>query len=230
MSVSAIALTPSQTNEITDYVNNYRSKHQAPPMSWDTVIYTTAQAWSAKLVSKHIMQHSNNALYGENLAYFQGYGVEPVSLIKKSIDAWYNEIASYDFTKPGFSATTGHFTCLVWKSSTSFAVGISIDPVTTEAYVVMNTSPPGNYLGQFQQNVLPVVVPSVPPAIVIPPVVAPPVVAPPVVAPPAELHKKREIYKLMYGIAQAVYTNQPKVVIIGIINNIIQLLDSSPVF
>jgi hypothetical protein len=34
----------------------------------------------------------------------------------------------------------------------------------------------------------------------------------------------------MYGIAQAVYTNQPKVVIIGIINNIIQLLDSSPNF
>jgi hypothetical protein len=88
----------------------------------------------------------------------------------------------------------------------------------------MNTSPPGNYLGQFQQNVLPVV-PSVPPAIVVPPVVAPPVVAP-----PAELHKKRDIYKLMYGIAQAVYTNQPKVVIIGMINNIIQLLDSSPVF
>jgi hypothetical protein len=223
MSVSAITLTPAQIAEITDYVNNYRSKHQSPPMSWETVIYTTAQSWSNNLVSKHVMQHSNNPLYGENLAYFQGYGIEPVLLIKKSIDAWYNEIASYDFTKPGFSATTGHFTCLVWKSSTAFAIGISIDPITTEAYIVMNTSPPGNYLGQFQQNVLPLV-PSVPPAIVIPPVVAPPV------APTTELHKKRDIYKLMYGIGQAVYTNQPKVVIIGIINNIIQLLDSSPNF
>jgi hypothetical protein len=174
------------------------------------------------------MQHSNNGLYGENLAYFQGYGLDPVYLIKKSIDAWYNEIANYDFTKPGFSETTGHFTCLVWKSSRAFAIGISIDPATTEAYVVMNTSPPGNYLGQFQQNVLPLVTAPAAPVIVTPPTPTP---APAVPLPTPQIPRhKQELYKLLYGIDHALSTNQPKTVIIGIINSIILLLNGCPEF
>ena len=34
-------------------------------------------------------------------------------------------------------------------------MGISIDTDTGEAYISMNTSPPGNIIGQFQENVLP---------------------------------------------------------------------------
>lgn len=34
-------------------------------------------------------------------------------------------------------------------------MGISIDSKTGEAYIVMNTTPPGNYIGEFAKNVLP---------------------------------------------------------------------------
>jgi len=50
-----------------------------------------------------------------------------MTLLKLSIDNWYNEIKLYNFKNPGFSNKTDHFTCLVWKSSKSFSIGISIN-------------------------------------------------------------------------------------------------------
>ena len=70
--------------------------------------------------------HSGNPLYGENLAYFKGYGIDIMTLLKLSIDMWYKEHTLYDYTNPTFSTATGHFTCLVWKKSVKFGMGISI--------------------------------------------------------------------------------------------------------
>jgi len=155
MSISQPSLTPDQENEIALYVNNYRAKHQSPPMVWDNTIYSFSQSWSLVLSNNNLFQHSGNQLYGENLAYFQGYGSDAMLLIKKSIDSWYNEVMKYDFNNPGFSSATGHFTCLVWKSSTRFAIGISINTQTQAAIITMNTAPPGNVQGDFEMNVLP---------------------------------------------------------------------------
>jgi hypothetical protein len=214
-------LTEAQKTEITAYVNSYRAKNQAPPLLWDNNIYSISQAWSENLKGLRVIQHSGNKAYGENLAFFQGYGTDVVQLIKLAIDAWYAEIALYDFSKPGFSDTTGHFTCLVWASSTKFAMGITLDTLTKESYIVMNTSPPGNYTGEFANNVLPLVgsgqtKPSGPGA---------------AVALPGELQtRKRVIFQLLYNIVYALNTNQPKTLIISIINNIIQQINSHPNF
>jgi hypothetical protein len=107
------------------------------------------------LVSNDEFKHSGNNLYGENLAYFQGYGRDTMGLIKKAIDLWYDEIKLYDFKNPGFSHATGHFTCLVWKSSTHFGMGFSINTATNAVDITMNTSQPGNYSGRYEENVLP---------------------------------------------------------------------------
>jgi hypothetical protein len=37
---------------------------------------------------------------------------------KSAVDAWYNEVQSYNFNSPGWSGATGHFTQLVWKDTT----------------------------------------------------------------------------------------------------------------
>ena len=159
MSFTQPNLTVSQQTEIAAYINALRAKHQAPPLVWDNSIYPVSQQWSFYLSSNNLFQHSANNLYGENLAYFQGYGSDPMVLIKLSIDSWYNEVLKYDFNSPGFSSATGHFTCLVWKSSTNFAMGITMNDSNTSAVITMNTSPAGNIEGQFQQNVLPIMVP-----------------------------------------------------------------------
>lgn len=213
--------TAAQKTDITNYVNEYRAKNQAPPMSWDDSIYGAAQTWAAHLFAQHLIQHSGNPSYGENLAFFQGYGTDSVALVKKAIDAWYAEIALYDFSKPAFSDTTGHFTCLVWVASTKFGMGISIDSKTGEAYIVMNTSPPGNYIGEFAKNVLPLAPGSQ---------TSPtgPGVAQPL-APQLQTHK-RFLYQQLYNIVYAINTNQPKSVIISIVNNIISQVNSYPEF
>lgn len=156
MSIVQPILTQDQKTQITNYINSYRNRNQAPPMAWDDTITTFSQQWSYTLDASNTFVHSHNPLYGENLAYFQGYGTDVITLLQKSIDNWYNEIALYDFNNPGFSEATGHFTALVWKSSTMFGMGISINPATSTAYVVLNTFPPGNVIGQFEQNVLPI--------------------------------------------------------------------------
>jgi len=66
---------------------------------------------------------------------------------------WYNEIKDYNFQKPGFGMNTGHFTQVVWKGTTEGGWGIATN-AQGNCYVVGNYSPPGNYEGQFPQNVL----------------------------------------------------------------------------
>ncbi len=70
-------------------------------------------------------------------------------------DAWYNEVKDYNFQAAGFSSATGHFTQVIWKSTTAFGVGLALTADGKSAYVVAQYSPPGNYLGQFGKNVLP---------------------------------------------------------------------------
>jgi len=152
-----ITLTPNQQSAVAAYINMYRAKNQAPPLTYNPTITVFSQQWSSYLLSNKLFQHSGTQLYGENLAYFEGYGTDPVALIKLAIDAWYNEISLYNFNSPGFSEATGHFTCLVWLASRDFGIAIAFDPVTTKAVITMNTSPPGNVIGEFQQNVLPLV-------------------------------------------------------------------------
>ena len=51
--------------------------------------------------------------------------------------------------------STGHFTQLVWKSTTDIGCGLAI--IKNKVYGVTNYFPPGNYIGSsnFRKNVLP---------------------------------------------------------------------------
>jgi hypothetical protein len=73
----------------------------------------------------------------------------------EATDSWYDEIKLYNFNRPGFSMGTGHFTQVVWKGSQKLGVGFALTGDGKTLYVVAQYSPPGNYQGQFGQNVLP---------------------------------------------------------------------------
>ena len=223
MSIQQPTITPEQKTEITNYINNYRARHQSPPLTWDETIATFAQQWSFYLLSNNLFQHSGSALYGENLAYFEGYGSDIITLFKKAIDNWYNEITLYDFTNPGYKQGTGHFTCLVWKSSTKFGMGFSIDPSNNNKVdITFNTEPPGNYQGQFAQNVLaptgttPVPVPTPTPS---------PTPNPIPIPTPAQSNKKAIIVAL-YNIIYIIQSNQPKVKVISALYDLIKVVNN----
>ena len=234
------ALTSDQITEISNYINTYRAIHQSPPLTWDDTIASFSQQWSNTLLSENRFQHSGNESYGENLAYYEGYGTDVMTLLKKAVNDWYNEYTVYDYNNPVFSAATGHFTCLVWKSSTRFGMGISIDTATTKVDVTMNTSPPGNYEGEFAINVLPSVSISIslPPPTPLPsptlpsaPVLVPPrpstvpVVVPPggttAQIPPPNLY---DLITAVYNIIYAIQMRQPRPLIINVLYKTINSL------
>lgn len=155
MSISQIPLTAEQATQITKHINNYRSMHSSPDMSYISNITDFSLNWSAYLLKNNLFEHSNNKSYGENLAYFKGYNESTVALVKRAIDMWYNEIFLYDYKNPGFSSATGHFTTLIWKASTGYGMGVALNKDTNEVIITMNTTPPGNIIGNFQDNVLP---------------------------------------------------------------------------
>ncbi len=168
MPIVQIALGATDKQIITDYINQYRALHDSPPLIWDDQIASFADNWSSYLLKNNGFYHSNNKLYGENLAYFQGYNATPLELIKKSIDLWYDEIRMYDFNASQYTSGTGHFTCLVWKASRLHGFGYSYNTTTKEVIISMNTSPPGNIIGQFKENVLPLKNSGIPEPIPIP--------------------------------------------------------------
>jgi hypothetical protein len=225
MSTQPTYLTSNQIIEITDYINGFRALHKSQPLAWDFTIASFSQNWSDYLSTNRVFQHSGNQTYGENLAYFRGYGVDVMKLLKMAVDSWYDEVKMYDFSKPGFSQQTGHFTCLIWGNSTTYALGFSIDLDSQTAIITMNTSPPGNVVGEFQTNVLPIIPYTPPPPIVTPPPTpsAPPTPTPVPTPPPITYNKTKinAVIQSMNNIINMIATKRPKYFILLAINGVI---------
>lgn len=83
---------------------------------------------------------------GQNI-YFGGGPAE------NAVVNWYEEIANYDFTKPGFQPATGRFTAAVWYDTTHVGMARS----ACGQFLVANYFPAGNWEGEdsFKENVLP---------------------------------------------------------------------------
>ncbi|CAR29972.1 hypothetical protein ZYGR_0AD06630 [Zygosaccharomyces rouxii] len=134
-------------NTMVDRHNDKRSQHQSTgSLEWDDELANYAQNYADKYDCSGDLVHSNGP-YGENLAV--GYDDEG------TIDAWYDEIKKYSFSDPVFSESTGHFTQLVWKSSTKVGCGSKQCGGSVGKYIICNYNPAGNFIGDFSQNVLP---------------------------------------------------------------------------
>ncbi|MFM6158532.1 MAG: CAP family protein, partial [Sphaerospermopsis kisseleviana] len=107
--------------------NGYRATHRSPALTTSSSANTTAQSWAQYLATNGLFQHSsstqrNNA--GENLYVFYTTGsIDAATLANNAVKTWYDEVSKYNYSKPGFSAATGHFTQIVWKSSTQLGCG-----------------------------------------------------------------------------------------------------------
>ncbi|KTG35261.1 hypothetical protein cypCar_00015828 [Cyprinus carpio] len=114
--------------EVLKTHNEYRRKHQAPPLKLCSKLSSEAARYAESLASTRILKHSvesSRGNCGENLAW-----------------------ASYD--------QMGHFTAMVWKSSKKLGVGKAVAS-DGSTFVVARYFPAGNITnqGHFQANVLP---------------------------------------------------------------------------
>jgi hypothetical protein len=160
MAIIQLTITPKNITDITNYINMYRAKNQSPPITWDHTISLYSQHWSNTMAIKNNFINSGTTIYGENILFLSRHGADVMNLLKHAVDNWYNEYSYYNFNNPVYSKSTAHFTCLVWKSSKNFGIGITYNTANDEAYICFNTSPPGNIIGEFQMNVLPVIQPT----------------------------------------------------------------------
>ena len=89
--------------------NTYRAIDQVGPLAWDASgLSASASAWAAKCVFQHDPSNGANNI-GENIYGSSAFAITSAGL-SNAVDAWYGEVSSYNFSKPGFSSSTGHFT------------------------------------------------------------------------------------------------------------------------
>ncbi len=154
--------------DVIDTTNSYRRLHQVNSLTWDPVLARESGVYAEKLSKDCALQHSSGD-YGENLYSMSSYP-KPNESCKNAIVSWYSEVSKYDFNaKKQFSDNwtkgIGHFTQVVWKSTTSFGCGEHVREITRPnmsfkigcKIVVCRYRPPGNMAtdSAFNENVLP---------------------------------------------------------------------------
>ena len=90
-----------------DLHNSFRAKHGVAALSWSDKLASTAQAWADRCVFEHGGGEAVGA--GESLAAWSGGSGD----VEQGVQMWYDEAAAYDYGRPGFSSSTGHFTQMV---------------------------------------------------------------------------------------------------------------------
>ncbi|CAI4046507.1 hypothetical protein SUVZ_11G2250 [Saccharomyces uvarum] len=149
-STASATQSSSSSDFATSMVNEHNTKRalhkDTGSLTWSDTLATYAQNYADSYDCSGTLTHSGGA-YGENLAL--GYGTTA------SVDAWYNEISSYDYSNPGFTEDAGHFTQVVWKGTSQVGCGLKSCGGQWGDYVICSYQNPGNYIGEFADNVMP---------------------------------------------------------------------------
>ncbi|VVT46968.1 uncharacterized protein SAPINGB_P001477 [Magnusiomyces paraingens] len=122
--------------------NKYRALHSAPDLTWNSTLSDYAQNY---LNGQNCVFAHSGGPYGENIA--MGY-----SSASDAIAAWYNEEDLYDYSSGQYSSSTGHFTQIVWTSTTALGCA-TYDCGSSGSFLVCEYYPAGNVIGYFTENV-----------------------------------------------------------------------------
>lgn len=150
--------------------NEIRASHGVPAFAVDPDVEKHAQKFAEDAAKRGVLEHSDLDLNGERLGeniyliMLTGGDGMPDFTGTDAIDYWYKEHTQYDYSKPGWSETTGHFTQIVWKSSTKVGCGVASGIYNTynALWVVCDYLPAGNVVinndatKSFKENVLPI--------------------------------------------------------------------------
>ncbi len=147
-----------------DAHNADRALHGEAPLIWDNTLAESSSKYASACVKGHAKDLND---VGENLYYTASsakISLDP-TLAKAAVDSWYAEVANWDFAtssgKP--TGTSGHFTQVVWKSTTKLGCGVASCPNILIggktwpdlAYIVCRYSPSGNWDGEYADNIPP---------------------------------------------------------------------------
>ncbi|KAI3401069.1 hypothetical protein diail_213, partial [Diaporthe ilicicola] len=129
-----------------DSQNNARSEVGATALTWDAGLASDALEWAQHLAStagsSGTLTHSTNTGDGENL-YWQSNSDSPYA---NAANAWVGEKSLYNgeaITGTGNFDEYGHYTQIIWASTSKVGMGIASDGAGGY-YVVARYNPAGN--------------------------------------------------------------------------------------
>ncbi|KAH7052529.1 CAP domain-containing protein, partial [Linnemannia elongata] len=131
--------------------NSARARYGARPLQWNGFLAPRVEQYARMCKYAHSDAQSR---YGENLHA----SIDPNTDMESAMTSWMSEASKYNYNQPGFSSATGKFTQVVWKNTTQVACGIARCPAGAifaqpSTLIVCRYTPPGNFPGQFPQNV-----------------------------------------------------------------------------
>lgn len=145
---STFEMKESDQDIIISEHNLKRSLHvDTGNLTWNNTLAEYAEAYVAAYDCASGELHHSGGDYGENIAI--GHSV------LGAVDGWYNEIKDYDYSHPNFTEAAGHFTQVVWKDSKQVGCAIRYCNSYWGNLIVCEYDPSGNYLGEFEDNVMP---------------------------------------------------------------------------
>ncbi|PHH82280.1 hypothetical protein CDD82_6460 [Ophiocordyceps australis] len=153
---------PSSGSFEDDFVrlhNEKRALHGAQPLTWDAGLASQAANDCGCDMVHHIERNGGQG-YGQNIWTGKGPGFSHNSSPQNAVKSWYDEEKLYDYSAGVFSHEAGHFTQLVWASTTKLGCATVLcdkNQYSGWQYTVCNYGPPGNYQGRFQENVKPLI-------------------------------------------------------------------------
>ncbi|OLN96702.1 Pathogenesis-related protein 1B [Colletotrichum chlorophyti] len=150
-SPSTPGLTADQQRAL-DLHNQARAAVGNPPLTWDSSLAASAQAWADHLTSVGSLEHDTNpGGQGENLASQWGAGTN--TFYANGVQLWLDEKPLYDNQPIRTTGSPnyldyGHYTQAIWKDTKRVGLAIATDSKGT-TFLVARYSPGGNIVGSM---------------------------------------------------------------------------------
>ncbi|XP_049845424.1 Golgi-associated plant pathogenesis-related protein 1-like [Schistocerca gregaria] len=145
-------------NECLLWHNVYRQRHSARPLALCPQLCSYAQAWANHLAHVNTFYYRTDRDIGQNLFCRPTTTLQADVTGQEVVTYWYSAVRQYNYLKePDIlhaNVNAGHFTQLVWASTTHVGLGKARSR-SGKVLVVAHYRPAGNVSGLFQQNVFP---------------------------------------------------------------------------
>jgi uncharacterized protein YkwD len=122
--------------------NVVRSSLGISRLNWSPALAQDAASWAEVLIREGTFRHDRDPRHGQNLYEIVGGVPSPWGVVS----AWNSEARNYHPETNACSGVCGHYTQLVWRSTTYVGCGSARDG-SREVWVC-DYSPPGNYVGE----------------------------------------------------------------------------------